>query len=102
MHHLANLAQSAIKKENGEFDTFGSRPPTAPEKKKKGEDEMDMHTPSLQMTDNSMVHIGQITVDRKNNLLGNRFQDPSLNQHEPDTVEFKKSRKMPNMFPSSD
>lgn len=45
-----------------------------------------MQTPSVQTHDNSMVLMGQITIDRKNELLGNRFQDPSNNQHEPQSA----------------
>ena len=38
-----------------------------------------------------MVHMGQITIDRKNELLGNRFQDPHKNQHELEPVDAAKS-----------
>ena len=34
-----------------------------------------------------MVLMGQITIDRKNELLGNRFQDPRKNQHELESAD---------------
>ena len=49
--------------------TFGSRPPTAPQKKKPNFDES-----SSDFADSSLVMMGQITADRKNNLIGNAFQ----------------------------
>lgn len=33
-----------------------------------------------------MVNMGQITVDRKNSLIGNRFQNPIENQHSEDPI----------------
>ena len=52
--------------------TFGSRPPTAPEKIDKP-DPMSPFTPGTEFADNSMVLIGQTTADRKNALIGNQF-----------------------------
>ena len=104
-HHLADMARSAARGGPGDLIdeeqlTFGSRPPTAPEKKQRDE-EMEMQTPSVNLADNSMVHIGQITVDRKNHLLGNRFQDPSLNQHDQSSTSediANESKKNPSQF----
>jgi len=97
--HLADLVKSNAKDHDGELVdkdelTFGSRPPTAPEQDKKRRDQESTYTPSAKniadnsMIENSMVNMGQITIDRKNDLLGNRFQDPSRNQHESeDTIK---------------
>ena len=46
--------------------SFGSRPATA-QTNDEGE--------------NSMVNMGQLTIDRKNKLIGNKFQSPDKNQH---------------------
>ena len=59
--------------------TFGSRPPTAPEKVDKP-DPKSPFTPGTDLADNSMVLIGQTTADRKNTLIGNQFQNPKQNQ----------------------
>ena len=61
--------------------TFGSRPPTAPEKRSEKEGD-EYRTPMQDSNfdaDNSMVHMGAITADRKNNLIGNAFQQPNFN-----------------------
>lgn len=65
--------------------TFGSRPPTAPQKNKtKDGQESKYQTPmqsSVYDADSSMVHMGAITVDKKNHLIGNAFQRPEDNFH---------------------
>lgn len=62
--------------------TFGSRPPTAPQKKKQqNEFETPMQS-AMDPADNSMVYMGAITVDKKNDLIGNAFQQPDKNIHE--------------------
>jgi hypothetical protein len=54
--------------EDGDELTFGSRPPTAPTKKK------ELNSPSTPYDpDNSMVNMGQVTADRRNDLIGNAF-----------------------------
>lgn len=60
--------------------TFGSRPPTAPKRElKEEEDELD-RTPAQTMgLDNSLVHMGMITADKRNFIIGNAFQNPQLN-----------------------
>jgi len=56
-----------LKGEQEDEMTFGSRPPTAPVSKNKP----DPLSPSEY--GGSTVNIGQITVDRRNNLIGNEF-----------------------------
>ena len=68
-NELRGLAKEGLTTptKNNEF-SFGSRPATA-------------QTNDYNEADNSMVNMGQLTVDRKNNLLGNKFQSPDKNQH---------------------
>ena len=54
-YDLADMAKSAVRRSNGELVdkdelTFGSRPPTAPEKKRKAEDQEGLQTPSAQVS----------------------------------------------------
>lgn len=65
--------------------TFGSRPPTAPQKKKPNFDES-----ASDFADSSLVMMGQITADRKNNLIGNAFQLATKNtEYDPENPPSK-------------
>lgn len=69
--------------------TFGSRPGTSQTNAgKRNRLGMTPRSPS-DIGDSSMVNIGLDTVDRKNKLIGNAFQNPNQNQHDPKVVPKK-------------
>jgi len=72
---MKELAKNDDQDEIGEEQmTFGSRPATAQTDDKSGKKGLNktLASPS-DIADNSMVHMGQVTVDRRNDLIGNAF-----------------------------
>ena len=83
---MNDLAKSQRRNDQIEEDeeemTFGSRPATAQTNgSSRGRLNKTPASPS-DIGDSSMVNIGLDTVDRKNKLIGNAFQNPSKNQYD--------------------
>ena len=72
---MKELAKNDDENEMGEEEmTFGSRPATAQTDDKSGKKGRNKRLASpSDIGESSMVHMGQVTVDRRNDLIGNAF-----------------------------
>ena len=83
---MNDLAKSRMKNDQNEDDddemTFGSRPATAQTDNRSGRKLNQTPASPSDIGDNSMVNIGLDTIDKKNQLIGNVFQNPKNNAYD--------------------